>query len=762
MRVILAEKPSVARDIARCIGATIKHKGYIDGNGWAVTWAFGHLVELVEPDKYDPALKNWSLAPLPFIPNPFKLRVSRRKGVSEQFKIIQNLFKKADSIVCATDAGREGELIFRYIQEKTGVLGKPAQRLWINSLTDSAIKSGFGKLQPLSAYDNLAAAAKCRSEADWIIGLNSTRAYTVRFSHGQGVLSIGRVQTPVLAMIVKREREIRDFKPEPFWELKTKYRDVIFKHQHGKFKKPEEPQQILQQITNQPFTITDCKDKSISQPPPLLFDLTELQRTMNRMTGMPAGKTLLVAQSLYEKKYISYPRTDSKYLSDDIFPQCQSTLTKLGKKYSSEVNGVISPLKRSKRFFNNGKVSDHHAIIPTGVIPSNLDRDAAKVYDIITKRFIAIFYPNCDKSQTEVFGESVAEPFKATGTRVLSPGWTDLYSTKSKDDGQILPAFTLREKGHHLPVLTDGMTKPPSYYTEGTLLGAMESAGRQIDDEELKDAMKEKGLGTPATRAAIIETLVKRDYIYKKAKFLRTQSKGEKLIDLLAGQHTLTSPELTGDWEHKLKMIEKGQYDSNTFMNEVSSFAEALISQVKGNASPIGLGQCPLCGKSVITGKKGGYGCSGWREGCMFRFFGEQFGVKLTEDHVSQLLSRGHLSRIRKLKIDDETEIQGYITLDLKTGQLSVITKSEKEDRESVGSCPICTGSVLEQYKSYSCSSCDFVLWKTIAGKKVSPALAGVILSRKRTLKLPGFRSKRGKRFSATIVLKDGKTELEF
>jgi DNA topoisomerase-3 len=767
VNVVLAEKPSVARDIARCLGASSKRTGYLEGNGWCVTWAFGHLVELEEPEAYDASLKRWNLAPLPFVPEVFKLRIAKRKGVYEQFQIIKKLFQQASEIVCATDAGREGELIFRYIQEKARAKGKPTRRLWISSLTDSAIRQGLAHLRPLAQFDHLADAARCRSEADWIIGLNSTRAYTVQYSHGQGVLSVGRVQTPVLAMIVNRDRTIRDFRPEDYWELATRYRDVKFKHEKDRFAKEEEANTLLQKVLNAPFSIVDIQEKSSSQPPPLLFDLTELQRTMNRICGLSASRTLALAQTLYEAKLISYPRTDSKYLSDDIFPQCAPTLQKLSARYPAEIAGIEREPQRSRRFFNNAKVSDHHAIIPTGHLSNKLERDAQKVFDVIVKRFVAIFYPNCDKAHTHVQGRAAGETFKAKGTRVIKPGWMALYqraasATKDENEEQSLPAFKVGENGPHFPEVKKCQTKPPAHFNEASLLGAMETAGRDIDDDELKEAMKDKGLGTPATRAAIIEVLVAREYIAKKGKLILAAEKGERLIGLLQGQTTLTSPELTGDWEHKLKLIEKGEFAADLFMGEVRRFADAIIGQVKSGNAQLGLGSCPLCGAPVITGKKGGYGCSQWKSGCPFRFHGEQFGVSLTEDHVRQLLARGRLSRVRKLVLPDGTETQGYISLDKQRGSLGITTKVEKEQAESIGTCPSCGGSVMERHKSYSCSSCDFVIWKTIVGKKVSVTLAKLLLNKGRSMKLKGFRSKAGKRFSCTLVLRDNKVELEF
>ncbi len=395
MITILTEKPSVGRDLARILGATRRHNGWLEGNGYCITWAFGHLIELEEPDKYDPALKKWSLESLPILPDPFRLKVSSKKGIQEQFNVIKKLFKSADSLVCATDAGREGELIFRYILKMCKCTGKPTKRLWISSLTDEAIKEGFRQLKPLSEYDNLAAAAECRAQADWIVGLNATRAYTVQHSHGQGVLSVGRVQTPVLSLIVNRNHEIRSFKPENYWELWTRYRAVKFKHIKNRFKTEEKAKSLLNKVSLSPFVIKKIEEKNTSQPPHQLFDLTGLQKSMNRIYSFTASDTLKIAQGLYEKKYISYPRTDSCYLSDDLYAQCGKTLHRLSKRYSEQISPLnIEKISKSKRYFNSAKVTDHHAIIPTSQVPTHLDNQERLVYDSIVLRFIAIFYPN--------------------------------------------------------------------------------------------------------------------------------------------------------------------------------------------------------------------------------------------------------------------------------------------------------------------------------------------------------------------------------
>lgn len=762
MIVVVAEKPSVAREIAKVLGARQKQTGYLSGNGYIVSWALGHLIELQEPQSYDKALKNWSLAQLPFIPPSFRLRI--KKGATSQFSILKELMKSASELICATDAGREGELIFRYIQQKAEVLTKPTKRLWISSLTQQAIKEGFAHLQPQSAYNALADAARCRSEADWIVGLNATRAYTVQYSHGQGVLSIGRVQTPVLAMIVERHHTINNFVSESFYQVKTEYRKTTFLHQNKRFCSREKANRVFVKIQGYPLTITQITQKEVAQKAPLLFDLTELQKLMNKGFGFSASRTLSAAQQLYEKKLITYPRTDSKFLSDDIFPSCDMILNKLSTQFP-EVSHIIKPLQKNRRYFNSAKVSDHHAIIPTGVLSPKLQGDLQTLFTVICKRFIAIFLPHAIEEQSTVEALCNQEPFITKGKRLLTPGWKTLYPQilQSKaDEEPMLPSFEVNESGPHTPHLHEGWTTPPPPFTEATLLGAMETAGKEVDNEELQEILKEKGLGTPATRAATIETLLKRDYIVKKRKELLPTEKGIQLIALLQDQPVLISPELTGQWEYKLREIEKSRYSRGEFMEAISTFTQTLITRLHKSDKEQILGLCPLCGSSVIKGTRGGYGCSAWKSGCPFRFHGIQFGVSLTEQHVSQILARGRTTRSRQLTTASGEIVKGYISLDKKSGNLSITTTQEKLQTDAIGTCPLCRSAVVENYKSYNCSSCNFTIWKTVAGKKVATKLAQVLLSKGKTMKLNGFRSKKGKRFAAALILKEGKVELQF
>ncbi|NGX35070.1 MAG: DNA topoisomerase 3 [Candidatus Anoxychlamydiales bacterium] len=767
MIVVLAEKPSVGRDLARILGATKRYDGWMEGNGYGVTWAFGHLIELEEPSKYDPSLKKWSLESLPIIPDSFLLKVSSAKGVKQQFNVIKKLFKSAESLICATDAGREGELIFRYILEMCKCTEKPTKRLWISSLTDEAIKEGFSQLKPLSKYDNLANAAKCRAQSDWIVGLNATRGYTAQHSNGQGLLSVGRVQTPILSLIVNRNHEIRNFKPENYWELWTLYRSIKFKHKKNKFKTKEDAQKIQNEVAPNPFIITKIEEKNTSQPPPQLLDLTGLQKSMNRLHNFTANETLKIAQKLYEKKHISYPRTDSCYLSDDLYGQCAKTLENLTIKYPEQIACLnLRTLQKNKRFFNSSKVTDHHAIIPTFQMPGHLDNQEKLVYEAVVLRFIAIFYPKCEKAHTTINGEVKGEIFKAKGTRVIKPGWQALYKNNNeekKDNEQILPTFKEKEEGPHQPEVKKCSTKPPKSYNEATLLSAMETAGKTVDNEELKEAIKDRGLGTPATRAGIIETLLKREYIYKEKKQLHATSKGEELILLLTPQSTLTSAEMTADWEYRLKQIEKGLLTADEFIANIKEFTKKIIQALKdqtGNNS-LNYGNCPLCSKPVIKGKTG-YGCSDWRNGCKFRFHANQFGAELKEKEIRFLLFNGKLAYPRKLTDSEGKEIHGYIIMNKTSGELGIQISKAKIAKESIGSCPQCGSSILEKPKSYSCIDCEFVIWKKIAKRDISKTVVNALLSGNKSQVLKGFTSKAGKFFSAALIIKDGKVSFAF
>jgi DNA topoisomerase-3 len=645
MKVVITEKPSVARDIARVLKITDKKNGFIEGRGCAVTWAFGHLVTLQEPGEYDPELKRWSLDTLPFVPDEFRLKLIGNRGVKEQFGVIKSLCEQAEEIVCATDAGREGELIFRYILALADCEQKPFRRLWLNSLTPDAIEEAFKNLKDGHDCDSLYAAARCRSESDWIVGLNATRYHTVRHGRlgggdGRVLWSVGRVQTPVLAMIVQRDDEIDRFRPKPFWELTTTYRDVTFKYTGDRFQSLEKARPLLDRIAGQPFEITGIGGRKKTEQPPQLFDLTTLQRDVNKSHGLSAADTLAAAQTLYESKLITYPRTDSRYLSEDMKPRLPKIFQALGKTRGEQIAPLdLDNLPFTKRIIDDTKVTDHHALMPTGIQPGNLGHNEQIIYSAVVTQFIAAFYPECVKKITTVDGVSAEVEFQAKGTQVLEPGWTALFPKKKKkgDDDPILPEFKKGESGPHEPSLREGKTKPPKAFTENSLLGAMEAAGKLVDDDALREALKERGIGTPATRAAIIETLLRRNYIRRQEKQLRATDMGRCLIALIQDP-LLKSPEMTGEWEEKLKQIERGALDDRSFMSGICDYIRGVIES--GRSAQIDLsriGTCPLCGKDMIKGRAA-YGCSGWKEGCAFVLPPEYKGLPLTENQVQVLL----------------------------------------------------------------------------------------------------------------------------
>jgi len=808
MKVVLAEKPSVARELAAFLGASGRHDGYFEGRGYQVTWALGHLATLKEPQDYDPALKKWSLATLPFVPDRFEVKPLGDKGAGKQLSVVRRLFRAADELICATDAGREGELIFRYILDLTGCAGKPARRLWLSSLTESAIRDAFRRLRPLADYDDLYAAARCRSEADWVVGLNATRYYTVRYRTPGLLWSVGRVQTPVLAMIVRRDDEIRHFKPEPFWELLTRYRAVTFRFAGDRFLKEEDGRDVLARVQGHPFTVLGVERKPERVQPPQLYDLTELQRDMNRRYGLSADATLKAAQSLYEAKLISYPRTDSRYLGGDMKAKIPGILEGLRPLKPAEIGKLdLGALAFTGRIVNDAKVSDHHAIIPTGKQPTTLPSAAQKVYDAVVVRLIAAFYPVCVKEVTTVNGVSNAVPFRARGVRVVEPGWTTLYPRKpdpKNEEEQEFPEFRPGETGPHEPLLRKGETAPPKVYTEATLLGAMETAGKLVDDEALKEALKERGLGTPATRAAVIETLLDRGYIRREGKTLTATDLGRYLVALVQDRN-LKSPELTGDWEAKLREIERGRLEPGRFMAEIVRYTGEVV-RPDGSAAPdpTRLGDCPRCGRPVIEGKKG-FGCSAWREGCPFVLWREYRGRTLADEEIRELLQRRVL--LRPVTFDGPGEVVLHLT---DTGALTEIPvptgrprpsswgskgrtaggrapakrgrrsaspaegSDEAKPRErakgfasvALGPCPLCKAEVVEREKMYGCrggeGGCRFVIWKTIAGKKVGVRAAQALLRTGRSPVIKGFKSKSGRPFEARLKLDGGEVRFDF
>ena len=615
MIVCIAEKPSVAKDIAHVLGATKSHDGYLEGNGYQVTWTFGHLCELKEPHEYTPLWKSWSLSALPMIPPRFGIKLKNDSGIEKQFQTIERLMQAADLIINCGDAGQEGELIQRWVMQKAGARC-PVKRLWISSLTEEAIREGFNTLKDQSEYQSLYEAGLSRAIGDWTLGMNATRLYTLKYAQGRQVLSIGRVQTPTLALIVKRQQEIEHFTPEPYWVLTTLYRDTTFTavmeqdeeaendntdekaKENGKngtelarrgFTDEAEGRQALEQIKEAPFTITSVTKKNGTEAPPRLFDLTSLQVECNKKFGFSADMTLQTIQSLYEKKITTYPRVDTTFLSDDIYPKCNNIMKGLAGRYDALLNPLRgTPLKKSKKVFDSSKVTDHHAIIPTGVPPRDLTQNEELVFDLIARRFIAAFYPDCKFATTTVNGETANIPFKATGKQILAAGWRDVYAqdkkaenetAAQKDDERTLPTFNKGESGPHKPDLAEKWTQPPKPYTEATLLRAMETAGRLVEDETLRDALKENGIGRPSTRAAIIETLFKRHYIRKERKNLIATPTGVELIGLIR-EELLKSAELTGIWERKLRQIEKNTYDAKTFLEELKSMVADIVHTV--------------------------------------------------------------------------------------------------------------------------------------------------------------------------------------
>lgn len=586
MKVCIAEKPSVAREIASILGANAKKDGYLEGNGYQVTWTFGHLCTLKEPHEYATDWKSWDLRYLPMIPPKFGIKLIENESYKKQFAVIEKLMSQAEEVINCGDAGQEGELIQRWVMQKAGCTC-PVKRLWISSLTSEAIKEGFSHLKPQEDYKSLYEAGMLRAIGDWLLGMNATRLYTVKFAPKGQVLSIGRVQTPTLALIVNRQQEIDNFVPQTYWELKTVYRDTTFSATKGRFTSKEEGEDFLQKVSAAGFTVTDSTAKKGTEAPPRLFDLTSLQVECNKKFAFSADETLKLIQSLYEKKLTTYPRVDTTFLSDDIYPKVEPTLKGL-KDYTTLTAPVLAgKIPKSKKVFDNAKVTDHHAIIPTGVQPMNLTAEERKVYDLVTRRFIAAFYPDCKFSTTTVLGEVSDIPFKVTGKQILDPGWRVVFEKetteeeeKPQDEERTLPLFVKGESGPHVPDLAEKQTQPPKPYTEATLLRAMETAGKLVDNEELRDALKENGIGRPSTRANIIETLFKRNYIRKERKNLIATPTG---VDLIAhiSEELLKSAELTGLWEKKLRQIERREYDSTLFLEELKTMVTEVVRNVK-------------------------------------------------------------------------------------------------------------------------------------------------------------------------------------
>jgi len=668
MKVCIAEKPSVAREIATVLGANQRCDGYMEGNGYQVTWTYGHLCTLKEPHDYTSLWKQWRLECLPMIPARFGIKLISNPTYEKQFHIIESLMLKAEMIINCGDAGQEGELIQRWVIQKTGCKC-PVMRLWISSLTEEAIREGLAKLTSQDNFTSLYEAGLSRAIGDWLLGMNATRLYTLRYGKPHQVLSIGRVQTPTLALIVNRQQEIDQFVPEPYWELKTKYRDTLFSSVGGRLKKQAIAQERLDAIRGKDFQVTKITEKKGKEYPPRLFDLTSLQVECNKKFGFSADDTLKLIQSLYEKKITTYPRVDTTYLTDDIYPKIAGTLKGMVDYAALTAPVLAKKIIKSKKVFDNRKVTDHHAIIPTGVRPGLLSDREVQVYDLIARRFIAAFYPVCEISTTTVLGQVEKVKFKVTGRQILKPGWRVVFAnekehveeeTKEKKT-TILPLFTEGESGPHQPILEEKKTMPPKLYTEATLLRAMETAGKLVEKDELRDALKENGIGRPSTRAAIIETLFKRKFVQKKRKNLSPTDLGKELIAII-NDDRLKSAELTGEWEKKLRQIERGDYKAQTFLVELKQMVSEITRYVLADKTPRGAKRqppkpptapaasvktpvvkpvCPLCGGALLKGRTA-YGCTGYKTGCKFRLPFDTYGDQLTNEALAKAIKSAY------------------------------------------------------------------------------------------------------------------------
>ncbi|MCW2118530.1 type IA DNA topoisomerase [Flavobacterium sp. 7A] len=755
MKVCIAEKPSVAREIASVLGANTKHDGYFEGNGYAVTYTFGHLCTLKEPNDYKPYWKSWDLNNLPMLPDKFETKVVENSGIQKQFRIIKSLFDKADLVINCGDAGQEGELIQRWVLNEANYKGE-VQRLWISSLTTEAIKEGFDNLKPSSNYDNLYYAGFSRAIGDWLLGMNATRLYTVKHGGYKQVLSIGRVQTPTLAMVVDRWKEIENFKPQPYWELQTLYRETLFSYEEGRFLKKEDGELLSNRVKESEFEIVSIEKKNGNEFAPKLFDLTGLQVYCNTKFGFSAEETLKITQTLYEQKVVTYPRVDTTFLPNDIYPKVPGILQKLTN-YAALTQPLLGKkIKKSAKVFNDKKVTDHHAIIPTG-IQSNLQHNQQLVYDIITKRFIAVFYDDCLVANTTVIGKAADVHFKTTGKVILKKGFrvvfeTSATPTKTKEkEADLLPDFVIGEKGPHQPSFLEKETKPPNQFTEATLLRAMETAGKQVDDEDLRELMKENGIGRPSTRANIIETLFKRQYIVRNKKQVLPTPTGIQLIDTIQND-LIKSAELTGSWEKQLKDIEKGTFSAAAFIKNMKQMVDALVYEVRSetiraNISHAGQVEkvkavvekkktagitaevCPKCKKNTLIKGKLAYGCANYSTGCKFVLpftFAEK---KISENQYLRLLQKGSTVNLKDFKTESGT-VEGLLRLDEnyilklepKKGATPTPTTEKKTSSPDLP-CPKCQkGIVLKGKTAYGCSNyklgCNFkVLFDVIREK---------------------------------------------
>jgi DNA topoisomerase-3 len=734
MKVCIAEKPSVAREIAAVLGANTKRDGYYEGNGYAVTYTFGHLCTLKEPNDYKPHWKSWDLNNLPMLPEKFETKVVANGGIQKQFNIIKSLFDKAVVVINCGDAGQEGELIQRWVMNEANYKGE-VQRLWISSLTSEAIREGFDNLKPASQYDNLYYAGFSRAIGDWLLGMNATRLYTVKHGGFKQVLSIGRVQTPTLAMVVARFKEIENFKPQPYWELQTLYRDILFSYEEGRFLKKETGELLAQKIQENDFEIVAVEKKNGNEFAPKLFDLTGLQVYCNTKFGFSAEETLKIAQILYEQKVITYPRVDTTFLPNDVYPKVSGILQKLTQ-YAAITQPLLGKkIKKSAKVFNDKKVTDHHAIIPTG-IETNLQYNQQRVYDIITKRFIAVFYDDCLVANTTVLGKAADVPFKATGKEILKKGFRIVFEDPNavEKEADLLPKFSVGEKGPHQPSFLEKETKAPNYFTEASLLRAMETAGKQIDDEDLRDLMKENGIGRPSTRANIIETLFKRQYIVRNKKQLLPTTTGIQLINTIQNK-LLTSAELTGSWEKQLRDIEKGTHSAAAFIKNMKQMVDELVAEVrmehkaasishlentskkvetleKKKAAGIAAETCPKCKQGNLLKGKSAFGCSQYKAGCDFKLpftFGDK---KISENQFLRLLQKGSTVNLKDFKTENGL-VEGLLRFDQNFQlQLELKKTFDKPIPEKL-ICPKCkNGTILKGKTAYGCTAyktgCDF------------------------------------------------------
>ena len=767
MKVCIAEKPSVAREIASVLGANTKHDGYFEGNGYAVTYTFGHLCTLKEPHDYKPYWKSWDLNNLPMLPEKFQTKVVANSGIQKQFKIVKSLFDKADVVINCGDAGQEGELIQRWVMHQANYKGD-VKRLWISSLTTEAIKEGFENLKPSKNYDNLYYAGFSRAIGDWLLGMNATRLYTVKHGGYKQVLSVGRVQTPTLAMVVNRFKEIENFKPQPYWELQTMYRDTLFSYEEGRFLKKEDGEALAQKVKESDFEIVSIEKKKGNEYAPKLFDLTGLQVYCNNKFGFSADETLKIVQTLYEQKVVTYPRVDTTFLPNDVYPKVQGILQKLTD-YASLTQPLLGKkIKKSPKVFNDKKVTDHHAIIPTG-IQTRLQYNQQQVYDIIVRRFIAVFYEDCSVSNTTVIGKAAEVSFKTTGKEILKKGWRIVFETSDKKEKEfgILPVFVKGEKGPHEPSFLEKETKPPNQFTEASLLRAMETAGKQVDDDELRDLMKENGIGRPSTRANIIETLFKRKYIKRNKKQVLPTVTGIQLIDTIQNE-LLKSAELTGSWEKQLKDIEKGEFSAAAFIKNMKRMVDALVYEVRSETKGANISYvvtvktheaketkkkkagieaevCPKCRKGHLIKGKTAYGCSAYKEGCHVVLPFTFQGKKISEKQYMRLLQKGSTVNLKGFKIESG-EVEGLIRFD-ENFKLKLEPKKSSAPSSSVDSktkkdellCPKCKkGTVIKGKTAYGCSDyksgCDFrmsfdVVRDKIKGQKATKELVYSILN---------------------------------